>query len=171
MDDWEAVLRCQDGDTEAFRHLVERYGSVLHGTAYLMSRDAAVAEELVQDALLSAWRGIGGFRAGEPVKPWLVRIVVNRVIDHQRRRSLPTVPIPDAPELAASDRVADEVEARDTVRRGLAELSDEQRQLMMLRYFSELTVPEISIVLKWPEGTVKSRLHRALDDMRGAIGT
>ena len=170
MDDREAVRRCREGDREAFRHLVERYSAVLHGTAYLMTRDAPLTQDLVQDTLLSAWRGIGGFREGEPVKPWLIRIVVNRVLSHQRRRSLTTVPIPDGAEPRSSDRVAEEVEARDAVRRGLAALPEEQRQALMLRYFAELTVAEISDVLGWPEGTVKSRLHRGLTEMRAAIG-
>jgi RNA polymerase sigma-70 factor (ECF subfamily) len=170
MNDRDAVSLCQDGDREAFRHLVERYSGVLHGTAYLMTHDRALTEELVQEALLSAWRGIGGFHDSEPVKPWLVRILVNRVISHQRRRSLPTVPIPDVPEPAAPERVAEEAEARDSVRRGMAALDDQQRQALTLRYYAEVTIPEIGQALGWPEGTVKSRIHRGLETMRAVIG-
>ncbi len=170
MEEQEAVRLCQDGDRDAFRVLVERYQSVLFGTAFLMTRDQAVTEELVQDALLSAWKGIGGFRGDGPVKPWLVRILVNRVVSHQRRRSLPVVPIAEATEPPAPDRTAQEAEAKDSVRRGLAELSEEQRQVVMLRYFSELTVPEIADVLDMPEGTVKSRLSRSLTELRKVIG-
>ncbi len=170
VDDQEAVRLCRGGDRNAFRHLVDRYSSVLLGTAYLMTRDRPVAEEIVQDAFLSAWRGLGSFRLGSPVKPWLVRIVVNGALSHQRRSSLPTVPIPDVPEPAAPDRTEDEAANRDAVRRGLAELSAEHRQAVMLRYFAELTVPEMSEVLGWPEGTVKSRLHRALAQLRDVLG-
>ena len=95
----------------------------------------------------AAWRGMGSFKDGLPVKPWLVRIVVNRVLEYQRRRSLLTTPIDDAPEPRASDRGVDEVEARDAVERGLAELSEGHQQVLRLRYFAELTVPEISEAL------------------------
>ena len=84
MDDHEVIVLCQEGDADAFRCLVEKYGSVLKGTAYLMTRDAALAEELVQDAFVSAWRGIRGFKNGRPIKPWLVRILVNRVLGKLR---------------------------------------------------------------------------------------
>ena len=68
MTDDEAVLRCQDGDREAFRHLVEQYKNPLFGTAYLMTGNAAQAEEHVQDAFLLAWRGIQSFRRGRPAE-------------------------------------------------------------------------------------------------------
>jgi RNA polymerase sigma-70 factor (ECF subfamily) len=99
-----------------------------------------------------------------------VRILINRVLEYQRRRSLLTTPIHDAPEPRASDRVADEVEARDAVERGLAQLDEDHQQVLRLRYFAELTVPEISEALGVPEGTVKSRLHRATGQMRQFIG-
>jgi RNA polymerase sigma-70 factor (ECF subfamily) len=96
--------------------------------------------------------------------------MVNRVLEYQRRSSLQTTPIDDAPEPRASDRVADEVEARDAVERGLAQLDADHQQVLRLRYFAELTVPEIGEALGIPEGTVKSRLHRATSQMREFIG-
>jgi RNA polymerase sigma-70 factor (ECF subfamily) len=170
MEDEQAVRRCQDGDDEVFRHLVERYGNVMYGTAFLMTRDATESADCVQEAFVSAWRAIGGFRPGSPVKPWLVHIVVNRVISNRRRRSLPLMPIPDALQLAGPDRTADEVEAREMVRLGLTELSSEYRQVVLLRYFAGLTVLETAAALGWPDGTVKSRLHRALAQMRSVLG-
>ena len=69
MTDSEAVVRCQNGDRDAFRHLVDQYKDVLFGTAVLMTGNRATTEEHVQEAFLSAWRGIRGFRRGRPVKP------------------------------------------------------------------------------------------------------
>lgn len=169
-DDQEAVRRCQAGDADAFRYLVERYGDALHGTAYLMTRNAAVADDAVQDAFIDAWRGMPGFRPDQPVKPWLVRILVNRVLALQRRRSLPLVPIEDANEPGAVDPAERQVDAADSVGRGLAALSGEHRRVVVLRYFAELSVPEIAGVLGWREGTVKSRLHRALAQLREVVG-
>ena len=62
MNDEEAVRRCQDGDREAFRHLVDRYKDLLYGTACLMTGNTSIAEEHVQEAFISAWRGMSSFR-------------------------------------------------------------------------------------------------------------
>ena len=172
MTDHEAIQRCQQGDRDAFRQLVDRYRDVLFGTAVLMTGNRAVAEEQVQEALLSAWRGIRGFRLGNPVKPWLVRILVNAVLSQQRRRALPTVQLndtgPDESCLGVSDPAAtlDALEDRLVLRRAIAELSPGHRQVVTLRYFAGLTVPETARALGVREGTVKSRLHRALAVLR-----
>ena len=172
MTDNEAIMRCQNGDRDAFRYLVERYKDVLFGTAVLMTGNRALAEEQVQEALLSAWRGIRGFRLGRPLKPWLLRILVNSVLSQQRRRVLPTVNLdgngPDAPDTTAPDpaEMMDALENRIALRRAIAGLSPDHRQVVALRYFAGLTVPEVARTLGVREGTVKSRLHRALAILR-----
>ena len=172
MTDNEAIARCQGGDRDAFRHLVEQYKDVLFGTAVLMTGNRAVAEEQVQEALLSAWRGIRGFRLGNPVKPWLVRILINAVLAHQRRRSISTVQYDEtlgAESDPSSPNAADTLDAlenRIALRRAISGLSSEHRQVVVLRYYAGLTVPEIARALSAREGTVKSRLHRALAILR-----
>lgn len=169
MTDDEAVLLCQDGDREAFRHLVEQYKNPLYGTAYLMTGNAAQAEEHVQDAFLLAWRGIRSFQRGRPVKPWLMRILVNAVLAQQRKRSLTTVPLEETLPVGAPSSGADSIEAsedREAVRQALAQLTPEHRQVVVLRYFADLTVPQVARSAGVREGTVKSRLHRALRQMR-----
>ena len=172
MTDNEAIMRCQNGDRDAFRHLVEQYKDVLFGTAVLMTGNRAVAEEQVQEALLSAWRGIRGFRRGNPVKPWLLRILVNAVLSQQRRRTIETVRFngncPEEPDYGGSDpaETLDALENRIALRRAIAGLNQDHRQVVALRYFAGLTVPEVARTLGVREGTVKSRLHRALAILR-----
>ena len=169
MTDDEAVLLCQDGDRDAFRHLVEQYKNPLYGTAYLMTGNAAQAEEHVQEAFLLAWRGIRTFRRGRPVKPWLMRILVNAVLAQQRKRALTTVPLEESAPLSAPSTGAESIEAsedREAVRQALAQLTPEHRQVVVLRYFADLTVPQVARSAGVREGTVKSRLHRALRQMR-----
>ena len=172
MTDNEAIVRCQDGDREAFHHLVDQYKNVLFGTAVLMTGNRAVAEEQVQEALLSAWRGIRGFRRGSPVKPWLVRILVNAVLAHQRRLRVPTVQLDGNEPREANNTYPDPAETLDALenrlvlRRAIAGLSPDHRQVVALRYFAGLTVPEVARSLGIREGTVKSRLHRALALLR-----
>lgn len=174
MTDEQAVLRCQDGEREAFRHLVERYQDVLFGTAVLMTGDRAQAEEHVQEAFLAAWRGIQGFQSERPVKPWLVRILVNTVVSQRRRRVVSTVSLEYESEAEDAARPAEEIEAqheRLAIRQALAGLNPEQRQVVVLRFFAGLTVPQLAEATGVREGTVKSRLHRALGQLRDQLTT
>ncbi len=173
MNDEEAIRRCQRGDSEAFRHVVEQYGRVLYGTAYLMTSDSYMAEDMVQEAFVLAWQGIGSFDIGQPLKPWLVRILVNRVLSHRRRKWVGTTQLVEGISVAG-DRdpmeLAEGNESRDELGRALATLSEEHKQVIILRFFNDFSVPEISAVLGCRGGTVKSRLHRALENMRQAMG-
>ena len=151
MNDEEAVRRCQDGDREAFHHLVDRYKDLLYGTACLMTGNTSIAEEHVQEALISAWRGMSSFRIGRPLKPWLVRILVNTVMGQRRRRSIPVVPLEETAHSAGDDdpvELAEQGETRQWVRLAISVLSEEHRQVIMLRYFTGLSVPELARVLE-----------------------
>ena len=174
MTDDQAVLRCQDGEREAFRHLVDEYKDVLYGTALLMIRNPALAEEQVQEAFLSAWRGIQGFQRGRPFKPWLVRILVNRIVSLRRTRAIPTVPLQDHDSPEDLPHPAEAMQAqldRRVIRQALTGLAPDHRQVIVLRYFADLTVPELAETIGVPEGTVKSRLHRALGRLRDQLTT
>ena len=174
MTDEQAVLRCQNGEHEAFRHLVERYKDVLFGTAFLMTGNRSLAEEQVQEALLAAWRGIPGFESGRPVKPWLVRILVNAVVSQRRRRAIDTVPLQNHSHADDRPQPGEAVEAqldRQEIREALAGLSADHRRVVVLRYFADLTVPELAEAIGVREGTVKSRLSRALGQLRDQLAT
>ena len=163
-----AIARCQGGDRDAFRYLVERYKDVLYGTACLMTGSKAHAEDCVQEALFSAWRGIRGFRKGRPFKPWLVRILVNVVLSHQRRRSVSTLRRGEDDRRGESTAMAEAASSREdwlAVRTALAGLSAEHRQVVVLRYFAGLTTSEIARSLNVTEDTVKSRMHYALGNL------
>lgn len=166
LTDREVVARCQAGDQVAFRSLVERYQGVLQGTAFLMTRDAALAEDLAQDALVAAWRAMGSLRDGAAVKAWLVRILVNAATSRQRREGLAVVPMPEADGLGAVDPAIDRTDTRDAVQRAMAGLTNDERQILLLRYYADLTVPEVALALGVAGGTVKSRLSRLLARLR-----
>ncbi len=173
MDDHVAVRLCQDGQPDAFRLIVERHSGVLFGTAYLMTRDRARAEDMVQEALLSAWRGIRSFRAGSSLRAWLIRILVNRVISEGRRNRVEETELGlDMPEPSMEPEGEARVmqaEDRALIGRAMSTLSDQQRRALTLRYYADLTVPEIARALGWAEGTVKSRIHRGLRRLRDAL--
>ena len=173
MTEDEAVQRCQHGDRDAFRYLVEQHQNVVFGTAYNMTGNRALAEELAQEAFLSAWKGIRGFRRGSPFKPWLMRILVNTVMAHRRKRSVETTPIEESAWADDAEHPAALAESRlerQTVQRAIRGLSPEHRQVVVLRYFADMTVPEVARASGVNEGTVKSRLHRAHQALRQRLG-
>ncbi len=173
MTEDEAVQRCQNGDRDAFRYLVERHQGVVFGTAYNMTGNRTLAEELAQEAFLSAWKGIRGFRRGSPFKPWLMRILINAVMAHRRKRSVEITPIEEFGLADDGEHTAASVESkleRETLEQAIRGLSPEHRQVVVLRYFSGMTVPEVSRAAGVSAGTVKSRLHRAHRVLRQRLG-
>ncbi|MCW2851069.1 MAG: polymerase, sigma-24 subunit, subfamily [Nocardioides sp.] len=165
------------GDRDAYSVLVRRHARVAVRTAALLGAGGD-AEDVVQEAFVKAYAALDRFRIGEPFRPWLLRIVANEVRNNHRaagrraareRRSWErTEPLlrarPDDPAEAALSR-----ERQDALVRGLARLSPAQRQVVTCRYLLDLDEAETAAVLGWPRGTVKSRLHRALARLRGAL--
>ena len=170
MDEADIIRRCQDGDREAFRSVVEWYGRVLYGTAYMMTRDRPLAEDLVQEAFLLAWSNILSFRPGTNLRAWLLRILLNRTISEQRKKRVTQIELDEGaatvPDPDPGEKLVLREEERERIRRGLGTLPLEQRQVVVLRYYADLTGPEIAKTLGWREGTVRSRLHRALAQLR-----
>lgn len=161
------VRRCQEGDKEAFRVLVEHYRSVLFGTAYLMLRDRGLAEDAVQETLAQMWKHLPSLRLHSSLKAWLVRVVINEVKQQVRKKQVPTVSLEQASEMAEdvgrTETALIQDEECQHLRQALEMLPVEQREAVVLHYFSELTVPEIAAVTGQREGTIKSRLSRALN--------
>ena len=175
MEELQAIRRCRGGDRAAFRFLVDRYGDLVYRTAYLILRDRGLAEDLTQEAFIAAWRGLGRFDPGRPFKPWLLRIVVNRCLSEGRKRAAVVAEPersgfgPGSDDGLLPERVALLHDKQRLVRAAIGALDEEMRLAVLLRYFGDLSVPEIADVLSCPQGTVKSRLHRAMERLRQSL--
>ena len=169
------IRRSQQRDKEAFCTLMERYRNMLFGTAYLMMRDRGQAEDIVQETLIQTWKHLPSFRLQSNIKTWLIRIVLNEVKQQFRKKAVQTVVLEQSAEIAndfgkpETDMILDENRLR--LKRTVEMLSQEHREVVVLRYFSELTVPEIAAAIGQREGTVKSRLNRALNHLNEIIRT
>ena len=172
-----AVLgRIVDGELHALDELYERYKSMAYSIAYRITNDATLAEDVVQDAFLGAWRNAARYVEGRgSVKTWLLSIVHHRAIDAIRRHR-PTTELPEReavppPALRLPDVWA-EVSANldaQKVREVLGVLSDVQREAIELAYFGGLTQVEIAERTDTPLGTVKSRMRLGLLAMRRVL--
>jgi RNA polymerase sigma-70 factor (ECF subfamily) len=162
------VREAQRGSSDALEELFRRHWRRAHRAAYLVVHDGAAAEDIAQEAFLSAIRALDRFDRRRPFGPWLHRIAVNRAIDFARARALRGEGLlapGAATELAAGprDAISDELMA------ALAGLDPEHRAVVVLRYVLEYTPGEIGRMLGLPRGTVNSRLRRGLDRLRPAL--
>jgi RNA polymerase sigma factor (sigma-70 family) len=169
--DDDALARVRAGDREAYAELVRRHAPLAVRTASLLGAGAE-AEDVVQESFVKAYAGLGRFREGSAFRPWLLQIVANETRNlhrsagrrRARERSAWARAEPllagadlDDPALAALSR-----ERRAALLAGLSRLSAPHRQVVTCRYLLDLDEAETAVVLGWPRGTVKSRLHRAL---------
>jgi RNA polymerase sigma-70 factor (ECF subfamily) len=162
------VKAAQDGSERAVEELFRRYWAKLYRAAHLIVRDGAAAEDIAQDAFLSALGALDRFDRRRPFAPWLHRIAVNRAIDWSRSRSLRRevsalgqLPDPVAPEVLPGGELGPTSE----IGVALAKLSAEHRAVVVLRYVLDYSPGEIARMLDLPRGTVNSRLRRALDQL------
>ena len=162
-DERARLRRAQTGSVSDFEALFRAHWGPAYRAAYLVVRDAAAAEDIAQEAFLSAVRALDRFDRRRPFGPWLHRIVVNRAIDWARARALR----PEAEEVDAP--APEQPERDDELMRELGCLSPEHRAVIVLRYLLEYTPGEIAELLELPRGTVNSRLRRGLDSLRERI--
>jgi RNA polymerase sigma-70 factor (ECF subfamily) len=163
------VRAAQRGDHAAVEALFRAHWPACHRAAWLVTRDAAAAEDIAQEAFLAAIGALDRFDRRRPLGPWLRTIVARRAIDLLRaravRREVDAAPLDLAP--APPDPAP--LRPSDDVLAAVAALPDEQRAVVVLRHLLDLSPSEIAGVLGVPVGTVNSRLRRGLDALRAPL--
>jgi RNA polymerase sigma-70 factor (ECF subfamily) len=161
-------------DLSALAALYDRYGRLAYSLAYRILGESEAAEDVVQDAFLSAWRGAGSYRRerGNP-RAWLLSIVHHRAVDILRRKTtFRPAPLEVAESLPSDEDTAREAEKNvehRTVREALEALPQAQRRTIELAYFGGYTHVELSELMGVPLGTVKGRMRIGLQKMRRVL--
>jgi RNA polymerase sigma factor (sigma-70 family) len=174
LTDEEVLALVGRADEVALGELYDRFGRVAYGLALRILRDPALAQDAVQDAMLSAWRTAASFdpRRGK-ASTWLMTLVHRRAVDVVRREDRRRAqPIENAPIASgdATDETAELREQRRAVQAALAQLPPEQREALELAYYGGLSQSELAERLGVPLGTVKSRMFSALSKLRELLG-
>lgn len=170
MDQRWLVERARDGDHDAFSELARAAVVRLDRAARLILRDPELARDAVQDGLIRAWRDLPGLREPDRFDAWLHRLTVNACLDLVRRRRRRPVEVELSPiHHPAITDASVSVARRDLVEDVLRALDPDGRAIVVLHYYLGMPLPEVAATLRIPVGTVKSRLHRALGQMRIAI--
>ena len=168
--DRDLVQAAQHGDREAFAILARTHGDRLYAIAQRILRDAGLAEDALQQTLISAWRELPNLRDPDRFVAWATKLLVHECYAEARRRSRHTASIRvlpvDGP--AAFDDIEGFVD-RDQLERGFRRLPEDQRAVLVLHHYLGLEPTEIALTLGVPAGTVRSRLHYAHRAMRAAL--
>ncbi len=158
-DEPDLVARCLNGDAAAFEPLVERYHRPLFGAATRLLGSREAARDATQAAFLKAYEALGTFDPAQRFFSWIYRILMNECLNTLRASRLTHV-LPDVAEPARPDGVEAQ-ELRRHVRRALLQLPREQRDVIVLRHFAELSYEQVGSALGIAPGMVKSRLFAA----------
>lgn len=185
--DAELVQAAQKGNADAFEKLVRRYQHRVYNLAYRSLHDREAAEEVAQEVFVSIFRSIKRFRGGARFTSWMYRIVINHCrsrLRHKKRHPDENSPLGVDTPVEADDgssrtpQYADErpdsdperaVGAREeleVVQQALDSLDEDHRTVLLLRDIEDLNYAEIADILGLPEGTVKSRIHRARNQLK-----
>jgi RNA polymerase sigma-70 factor (ECF subfamily) len=163
----QLVELAQKGDRDAFDRLAQRVSDRLYAVAYRILRNGPSAEDATQQALVAIWRQLPGLRDPDRFDAWAYRLLVHAsYAEHRRRRR-------EAPSGSLTDGAIDDpylaVHDRDQLERGFVRLSAEQRAVLVLQHYLDLSHDEMAELLGVPVGTVRSRLHGARGAMRAAL--
>ena len=179
--DLALIVASRKGDVQAFNRLVLKWERHVYNVALRILRDREEAAEVAQESFLSAWRGVRNFRQGAKFSTWLYRIVINHCLTRLSNRPsgihLSLADEDESDYLAARLRVAEtqpeamlHEEQRRRVLAAMELLPPNQRAVVELKFFQELTFEEIGVILDTPQSTVKSRLYSALAALKSKLG-
>jgi RNA polymerase sigma-70 factor (ECF subfamily) len=167
----QAIRECQLGKSESYRLLVEKYKNRAYYAALLLTGNREDALDLSQEAFYRAFKAIKTFSPGKNFYTWFYRILKNIAINRFKRVKRRLIVLSDADEtigpqiylspLAGPEEVFEENEMRDVLWKGLKKLKEEDREIILLKEFQELSYKEIAELLDIPIGSVMSRLYYA----------
>jgi RNA polymerase sigma-70 factor, ECF subfamily len=171
-DDQNDAARVLAGDTSAFEGIVRRWQSPLINLAYRFCRDRGRAEEMAQEAFLRAFRNLSSWRQEAKFSTWLFALATNLYCSELRRVPPITLPFDEVHEPSDPRSIDGGLEQRNqeaAIHKAVQTLPPKYRDVLVLYYFHEMDVPATARSLSLPEGTVKARLFRARDLLRGKL--
>jgi RNA polymerase sigma-70 factor (ECF subfamily) len=165
-----ALRQAAEGESQAFAEIVREYQSMVFSIAWHFLGDRALAEDMAQEVFWELYQRLKEIQSAAHLTHWLRRVAVHRCIDQGRRKkSRRDVALDEAFESAAGESPPDSL-LLAKLRETLAELSEKQRMVVVLRYQEDLGPAEIAELMGMPVNTVKSTLYRALEELRGKLG-
>jgi RNA polymerase sigma-70 factor (ECF subfamily) len=177
------IKKSQSGDVESFELLISSYDKRAYNIAYRIMGNEEDAKDMAQEALFRVFKSLKDFKGQAAFSTWLYRIVTNVCLDELRRRknekyvSIDSTIHTDSGELhmeLCSDKetpenIYERVEQRELIKNAIKEMSEDYRSVIILRDIQGFSYEEISVILDWSLGTVKSRINRARTMLRDKL--
>jgi len=163
----QLVREAQKGDDQAFYQLILMHKERMYRVAYAFLRTEMDALEAIQEATCRAYLKLSAVKEPAYFTTWLTRILIHLCIDEQKRRKRWVLEETDRERI---DAQADHTDERILLQAAMERLSPIQRNVIILKYFEDLTIREIASLLGHPEGTIKTWLHKALGALRHDLG-
>lgn len=167
------VSEARRGGEKAFREIVERYQPMVFAVVRGMLGDRPDVEDIVQEAFIKVYRGLAGFRGDAKFSTWVYTVARNEAADAARRGKPPGEPLDHvvlaAPDEGRPDEQYTKKAERERLERCLAELEENYRVALELRYMAEMSYTEIADTMGLPMGTVKTYIHRAKIELKRVI--
>ncbi|UJF34194.1 sigma-70 family RNA polymerase sigma factor [Paenibacillus hexagrammi] len=161
----EKVRAAQIGDTEAFQQLVSADKQRLYSIAYAYLKNEIDALEAIQETTCRAYLKLSKLKEPRYFHTWFIRILINYCIDEQKRKRN-MLPLFHLPEPLAADLALDD---KLSLQMAIDRLAPKLRHIIILKYYEDLTLTEIASLLEKPEGTVKTWLNKALQQLRNTF--
>jgi len=168
--DSQLVVRAQEGDRDAFEQIVRVSFDRCHGVAMRLLRDSQLAQDAVQQAMVNIWRDLPRLRDPSRYDAWSYKLLVRSCYAEYKRAPhwMPAIEEGTPSEPRTGDDIGAVLD-RDQLDRGFRRLSMDHRAVVVLHHYLDMPLEQVGSVLGIPTGTVKSRLHRALAEMRAAL--
>jgi RNA polymerase sigma-70 factor (ECF subfamily) len=165
------VEKSAEGDKNAFETLMRDYVKILYNYIYLRVPNGADAEDILQETMLSAWRGIGSFNYASSLKTWVMGIANNKINDFFRNSyRFRTETLDDQAEVSDGCDFTKRAVIRGDLQNALSSLEPEEKHLVYLIFNAQLSYPEISQVTGIPVGTIKSRMSAIKEKLKKRLG-
>lgn len=169
----ELVARCKRGDQDAHFQLYKLYAKAMYNVGYRITGDEEEAQDVLQEAFISAFRNLEHYRGDASFGAWLKRIVINKAINMLQKRKYERIPEDDHWDIA-EEETSPEYEGDLTVervKRGIEALPDGYRSVLSLYLLEGYDHQEIATIMGISESTSKSQLNRAKNKLRELLGT
>jgi RNA polymerase sigma-70 factor, ECF subfamily len=166
MEDEKRVIKAIKGNDKAFYVLLYKERKKLYYIAYQYVKNADDAIEIVQETTFKAFKSIKSLKEPNYFSTWLIKILINTALDYIKKNRK-AIPIEDMEQCTAPTNTSHEqIDTKIDLMDALDRLSDNYKTVIILRFYQDLTIKQISEVLNTPEGTIKTHLHRAIHQLK-----
>lgn len=170
-DNQDLIKRAKKGDKSAFGRIYKEFLPRIYRFVFYLVPDNAIAEDITQDTFVKAWESLPRFSSKKgTIQSYLYAIARNTVIDHQRKKKESRLDMDYAQQIGSGENLENmliNLERVSKVHEALSSLSKEDRDVVVLRYFEEMSYKEIAEVVNQTEGAIRVKTHRILKTMKG----